>query len=181
MEKSVKAIVQRVYNKNHDGVKYKILVSACLLGEPVRYDGKIVPCEHPLLSRWQDEGRLIPFCPEVVGGLPIPRPPAEIIGGDGHDVLNKRATIETKAGRDVTQAFIAGADAALQRAKASRCRMAILTEKSPSCGRHMVYNGTFSAVRVPGMGVTAALLEKNGIPVFSQLDLDALLNCASNA
>ena len=174
MEKNIREIVQRICSKHHGGVEDKILVSACLLGERVRYDGKVVPCEHPLLSRWQDEGRLIPFCPEAVGGLPIPRPPAEIIGGEGHDVLTHRATVETQAGDDVTQAFMAGADAALRRAKASGCRMAILTEKSPSCGRNMIYDGTFSGIRVPGMGVTAALLEQNDIAVFSQLDIERL-------
>lgn len=152
------------------------MISACLVGERVRYDGNIVPCDHPLISKWRHEERLIPICPEVVGGLSIPRPPAEIIGGDGHDVLNYVATVETKTGEDVTRAFIAGADSALKRAWDMKCCMAVLTERSPSCGRNRIYDGRFRGVRVPGMGVTAALLEQNGIPVFSQHDLDALMD-----
>ena len=151
----------------------KILISGCLLGLPVRYDNKIQPVENKYIQKWHKEGRLVVVCPEVKGGLPIPRPPAEIMGGSGEDVLTGDACIHNSAGGDVTQPFISGAQAALELVQRFHIRMAILKEKSPSCGSHFIYDGTFSRRLIPGRGVTAALLIRNGVAVFSEKDLGA--------
>ena len=152
----------------------KILISACLVGNAVRYDGKTVKFDNPLLLKWQMENRLVPVCPEVAGGLKVPRAPAEINGTDGDAVLQKQAVILTKEGKDVTGAFVQGAEHTLRIAGKYHCRAAVLTEKSPSCGRHQIYDGSFSGIRKEGIGVTAALLEKNGIRVFNQYELEEL-------
>lgn len=147
----------------------KILVSACLLGEPVRYDGGSVPVRHPVLDRWIREGRVVPCCPEVAGGLPVPRPPAEIEGGAGGEaVLAGRARILDREGRDVTAPFRAGAEAALALARAEGAVLAVLKEGSPSCGSMEIHDGAFGGRRVPGEGLTAALLRGAGIPVFNE-------------
>ncbi len=162
--------VQKEVNRTME----KILISLCLLGETVRYDGKTVPCEHPLLLKWQQEQRLVSICPEVGGGLPVPRAPAEINGLDGNAVLKRKAVVLTKEDKDVTLAFIKGAEYTLEMAKKHNCSFAILTEKSPSCGSHLIYDGNFSGTIKKGMGVTAALLQKNGREVFSQFELEEL-------
>ncbi len=144
----------------------RILVSACLLGAPVRYDGAGKALGHPLLDRWQAEGRLVPVCPELMGGLPVPRPAAEIAGGDGDAVLDGHARIRTCDGADVTDAFRAGAEAALDAARAAGCRFALLMPRSPSCGTRDIHDGSFAGTLVPGRGVTAALLVRDGIAVY---------------
>ncbi|WP_067828440.1 DUF523 domain-containing protein [Actinomadura kijaniata] len=157
----------------------RILVSSCLLGRPVRYDGRGKPVRDDLFERWRAEGRLVPFCPEVAGGLPVPRPPAEIVGGDGADVLDGAARVVADTGEDVTEAFVAGARLALETARRAGARVALLKESSPSCGSRMIYDGTFTGTRVAGDGVTAALLEREGIRVFGEeglADLAALLD-----
>jgi len=141
----------------------KILISACLLGEHVRYDGGNCLQQSQLLWKWQEEGRLVALCPEVAGGLPVPRPPAEI-QPDGRII-----TIEE---REVTAAFRLGAEKALQLCKAHGITVAILKEGSPSCGSSKINDGTFSSTKVAGSGVTAQLLRENGIRVFSELELD---------
>ncbi len=146
----------------------RILVSSCLLGHRVRYDGRGKPSGDLLLARWRAEGRLVPFCPEVGGGLPVPRPAAEISGGTGGDVLDGRARVLTGDGADVTAYFVEGARLALARAAEYGARIAILKEASPSCGSGRVHDGTFAGRAVPGEGVTTALLERNGIAVFSE-------------
>ena len=151
-----------------------ILTSACLLGQPVRYDGKALPVRHPLWQQWQAEGRLLAFCPESAGGLPTPRAPAEIIGGDGAAVLDGLARVIDKSGLDVTEAFVAGAMAALQLAHSRPCQLAVLTDKSPSCGSRYIYDGGFSGRVQAGSGVTAALLRRHGIMVFAQDELEAV-------
>ena len=152
----------------------RILVSRCLLGEPVRFDGRAKPLGHPLVRKWQGEGRLVPTCPELLGGLAVPRAPAEIVDGDGADVLAGRARVRTITGADVTDAFIAGAEAARRLAEEQGCRFALLKEDSPSCGTHRIHNGTFSGGLRTGMGVTAALLEAVGLRVFSEHETEAL-------
>lgn len=152
----------------------RILVSSCLAGRSVRYDGAARPVGSDLFERWRAEGRLVPFCPEVSGGLAVPRPPAEIVGGDGHDVLNGTARVRTNTGADVTAEFLRGADLALDAARRSGARIALLKEGSPSCGSHRVYDGTFTGTSVPGDGVTTAVLERAGIRVFSEDDLPAV-------
>ena len=152
----------------------RILVSSCLAGRPVRYDGAAKPVAGDLFERWRAEGRLVPFCPEVSGGLPVPRPPAEIVGGDGGDVLDGTARILTRTGADVTGEFLRGARLALETAQRSGARLALLKEGSPSCGSHRIYDGTFTGGAAPGTGVTTALLRRSGIRVFSEDDLDAV-------
>ncbi|GAA4197510.1 DUF523 domain-containing protein [Microbispora amethystogenes] len=147
----------------------RILVSACLLGRRVRYDGGAKTSDDDLLARWRAEGRLVPFCPEVEGGLPVPRPPAEIEGGaGGAAVLAGEARILTPDGADVTEAFLSGARQALAAARSSGVRVAVLKEGSPSCGSLRIYDGAHRGRTVPGQGVTTALLELNGIRVFGE-------------
>jgi uncharacterized protein YbbK (DUF523 family) len=149
----------------------KVLVSACLLGNPVRYNGKFIPFENQILTDWQSEGRIVPVCPEVAGGLPVPRPRAEILNGDGSLVLDGRTGVITINGQDVTEYFLAGAHKALELARLHEIRLAVLKEGSPSCGSGYIYDGSFSGIKKPGKGVTIALLEMNGIRVFSEHEL----------
>ena len=142
------------------------LVSACLLGICTRYDGG--RCPVPQLIHLAARGLAVPVCPEVAGGLPVPRPPAEIVGGDGQAVLEGRARVLTIEGEDVTEAFLAGARQALETAQRLGIRQAVLKEDSPSCGCRRIYDGTFSGLRVSGRGVAAALLQRNGITVLSE-------------
>jgi uncharacterized protein YbbK (DUF523 family) len=151
----------------------KVLVSACLLGAKVRYHGGDARCEHPVLRRWLDEGRLVAVCPERDGGLPTPRPPAEIGGEDGgRGVLKTIALVRTREGSDVTAAFVHGAEEALATARAQGIRVAVLKDGSPSCGSTFTYDGTFTGARRPLPGVTAALLEQHGVRVFNERQLD---------
>ena len=152
----------------------RILVSSCLAGRPVRYDGAAKPMAGDLFERWRAEGRLVPFCPEVSGGLAVPRPPAEIVGGEGGDVLAGTARIITDTGKDVTDEFLQGARLALETARRSGAHVALLKEGSPSCGSHRVYDGTFTGASTTGTGVTTALLRRSGIRVFSEDELDAV-------
>lgn len=153
----------------------KILISACLLGRPVRYDGKGKPLHHPAIEKWQAAGRLVAFCPEQAGGLPTPRPPAEIENGmNGADVLLGHARVLEVTGDDVTAAFVAGAQKAVDVAEAEGCAFALLIDGSPSCGSSFIYDGTFSGTRHPGFGVTAALLQVAGIAVFSDRQIEQL-------
>jgi uncharacterized protein YbbK (DUF523 family) len=151
-----------------------ILISACLLGNPVRYNATDLFLEHPLITQWQQEGRLIPICPEVAGGLSVPRVPAEITSGDGVSVLQYKSKVLDKNHHDVTTAFIEGAQQALLLAQQKNCIAAILTEGSPSCGSQKIYDGSFSSIKKMGVGVTTALLEKNNIKVFNQYQLEQL-------
>ena len=140
----------------------KVLISACLLGEKVRYHGGDARCTNAILSRWSAEGRLVPFCPEVAGGLPVPRPAAEIVG----------ARVLTRDGVDVTAHFQEGARQAAALAAREGIRVAVLKEGSPSCGSGFVYDGRFTGERRPGQGLTAALLEEQGLRVFAEHQLD---------
>ena len=150
----------------------RVLVSACLLGEKVRYNAADVSSGSRILEEWLREGRIVSFCPEVAGGLSVPRPPAEIQGATGAEVLAGTAVVVTRTGEDVTQAFVRGAELGLQAALAGRVGLAVLKEGSPSCGSGFVYDGSFTSRRTPGKGVTAALLERSGIRVFSDLEID---------
>jgi uncharacterized protein YbbK (DUF523 family) len=153
----------------------KILISACLLGYAVRYDGNSKPLVHPAIDRWRDEGRLVTICPELAGGMSVPRPPAEIENGmTGADVLAGRARVMEVTGGDVTAAFVAGAHAALEFAQAHGCTHALLIDGSPSCGSGFIYDGAFAGRKHAGTGVTAALFEDAGIRVFSDRQIDAL-------
>ncbi|WP_116245258.1 DUF523 domain-containing protein [Nocardiopsis sp. FIRDI 009] len=150
----------------------RVLISSCLVGRRVRYDGGAKTVVDDVLERWRAEGRLVPYCPEVAGGLPVPRPPAEIEpGATAADVLEGRARILTPDGRDVTEDFVAGARSTLATARARGVAVAVLKEGSPSCGGNVVYDGTFGGHRVPGEGVTTRLLRDHGIEVFSEDEL----------
>jgi uncharacterized protein YbbK (DUF523 family) len=143
----------------------KVVVSSCLLGSPVRYDGRDKKSNHPVLQRWLDEGRVVSVCPEMLGGLGTPRPPAEIVPGT--------QGVITSGGEDVTAAFREGARTAGEQASAFNVRVAVLKEGSPSCGSTFVYDATFSGTRVAGAGITTQLLRSRGIAVFSEEQLDA--------
>jgi uncharacterized protein YbbK (DUF523 family) len=145
-----------------------VLVSACLAGCECRYDG--AANETSTVARLVAEGRAVPVCPEEEGGLSTPRPPAEIVGGDGHDVLAGRARVITRDGKDVTDAYIAGARKALEAAQEAGASQAILKSRSPSCGRGQLYDGSFSRTLADGDGVTTALLRTNGIEVMTEED-----------
>lgn len=148
------------------------------MGHAVRYDGSAKPLIHPAMQRWQEEGRLVTLCPEMSAGLPVPRPPAEIEGGqNGEAVLAGVARVLENTGRDVTAAFLSGAENALRLARDHDCRFALLIDGSPSCGSGFIYDGTFSGARQPGNGVVAALLRREGIAVYPHTHIEALEAC----
>jgi uncharacterized protein YbbK (DUF523 family) len=152
----------------------RILISACLVGEPTRFDGTAVPCETAEIARWRAEGRLLPVCPEVAGGCPAPRPPAEIEpAGTAEAVLAGRARVRDASGADVSEAFMRGAEATLETARRAGARLAVLKDRSPSCGSTVVHDGTFSGRTIAGRGLTAELLERHGIRVFSEAQTEA--------
>jgi uncharacterized protein YbbK (DUF523 family) len=139
------------------------LVSACLLGINCNFEGKNWK-QTELLEEFK-KGNLFPICPEVMGGLPIPRVPAEIIGGTGADVLDGKAKVVNMDGVDVTEQFLRGANEALRLAKIVGANEVLLTEKSPSCGCGRIFDGTFTEKFKDGDGVTCALLNRNGIKI----------------
>lgn len=145
-----------------------ILVSSCLLGNRVKYSGG--SNDNELLMRYSHY--LTAICPEAAGHLPIPRPPAELQEGDGKAVLRGRAKVLNKHGEDVTVNFLQGANRILDIVKKNRVRVAILKANSPSCGKDMIYDGSFSGNKIDGEGVTAALLKENGVKVYSEDELD---------
>ena len=151
----------------------KILISACLLGKRVRYDGNSLPISERILKQWQSDGRVISVCPEVDAGMSIPRAPAEISKGDGNDVLADDALVLDRNGKNVTEYFINGAELALSLCKKHDVKFALLAESSPSCGSKTIYDGRFVGNKKTGVGVTTALLQKNGIQVFSQFSISA--------
>jgi uncharacterized protein YbbK (DUF523 family) len=143
-----------------------ILVSSCLAGLEVRYNGT-----HSLnikLRKLVEENKAITICPELLGGFSTPREPAEIIGGDGEDVLDGKAKVIEKSGRDVTEIYLKGAYATLEKAKKINATIVVLKENSPSCGSLMIYNGEFKGKKIIGNGVTSALLKRNGLQVISE-------------
>lgn len=141
----------------------RLLVSACLLGARCRYDGA---CKaHPLAGELAKRHQLVPVCPEQLGGLPTPRPPAE----------RRDGRIVTKDGTDVTEPFCRGAEEALALCRLLGCEAALLKERSPSCGQGMIYDGTFSGTLAAGDGVTAAALKEAGVPVYGESEVEKLL------
>ena len=141
----------------------KLLVSACLLGLPCRYDG--ASKGHPLLPDLLERHTLVPVCPEQLGGLPTPRPPAERRG----------ERVVTQCGTDVTVQYRRGAQEALTLCRMFHCDAALLKERSPSCGRGEIYDGTFSGALAPGDGITAELLVARGVAVYGESRLRELL------
>jgi len=141
-------------------------VSACFAGIHCRFDQRHQQVDEIL--ELVKKGEAIPICPEQMGGLSTPRSPAEIVGGDGEDVLDGKAKVINREGKDVTEAFLQGAREALRIAQTVGAQKAILKERSPSCGSCMIYDGSFSGKKKPGIGVTAALLRRHGIEVCSE-------------
>ncbi|WP_342469980.1 DUF523 domain-containing protein [Ureibacillus sp. FSL K6-3587] len=143
-----------------------ILVSSCLAGLKVRYNG--THCLDEKVAKLIEEKKAVAVCPEVLGGLSTPREPAEIIGGDGNDVLDGKAKVVTENGKDVTEHFLRGAYATLEVAKKVGATLVVLKENSPSCGSTMIYSGEFNGQKIAGDGVTSALLKRNGFKVISE-------------
>lgn len=147
---------------------HKILVSGCLNGRPIRFNSTNVSVESKIWDRWESEGRLVAFCPELAAGFPVPRAPAEIVGSTASVVLQGMGRVEEDNGTDVTDMFVAGARLAARRAMVEGCVIAVLTDGSPSCGTTYAYDGTFTGGTVDGMGVTAQLLHDQGLRVFPE-------------
>lgn len=143
-----------------------ILISACLAGLSVRYNGTNSLDEK--IQRLMLENKAITVCPELMGGFSTPREPAEIVGGNGGDVLDGKATVIERTGRDVTELYLKGAYATLQKALEVDASLVVLKEYSPSCGSAMIYNGAFNGTKLLGEGVTTALLRRHGIEVLSE-------------
>jgi uncharacterized protein YbbK (DUF523 family) len=144
----------------------KILVSACLLGYPVRYDGNSTPLKSlAWLQQLQQQNRIVIICPEQEGGLPTPRAPAE----------RQQDKVITITGQDVTQEFDIGAQKALDLCQQHDIKIALLKAKSPSCGNKQIYNGQFNDALIVGQGMTAELLSKHGIEVYSELEIEQLM------
>lgn len=141
----------------------KILTSECLYGgRIVRYDGAEVPLTHPTYLKWKKEGRLIPVCPEVFGGLPTPRP----------DSQRRGDKVIARTGADVTGEYTKGAVEALRLAREHDVAFAIMKQKSPSCGSKRIYDGTFTGTIVPGQGIAVEMLREAGFKVFAEEDID---------
>ena len=145
-----------------DGME-KILISACLIGDKTRYDGK--SNYHPLIKKLLEKYELVPFCSEVEGGLSIPRKPSEI-------VKDKVMSVD---GKDITKNYQKGAEKALNICKYLDIKVAILKDGSPACGVHQIHDGKFSGKKIKGMGITASLLSRNGIRVISEDEIETLL------
>ena len=144
----------------------KILISRCFLGENVRYNNVVSTLVHPLLVLWQQQKRFIPICPEISGGLPVPREAAEI-----QQNTNK---VITKSGINVSTQFNLGAQQALTLCQQHHIRFALLKESSPSCGSAHIYDGSFTNNKILGQGVTSQLLTQHNIKIFSENTLEAL-------
>lgn len=147
----------------------KIVVSACLVGAKVRYDGADNYCDNMVFCKWLAEGRMVTVCPEFASGCSVPRPPVEIVGiNSGAGVFNGTSQVMTKGGIDVSDMFISGAKTALNLVLQNSIKIGILKNKSPSCGCSKVYDGSFSKIVIDGDGVTASLLKQEGIEVYSE-------------
>ncbi|MDO4481170.1 MAG: DUF523 domain-containing protein [Bacillota bacterium] len=141
----------------------KILVSECLYGgRTVRYDGGDVTENHPVFLKWKEEGRLIPICPEVFGGLPVPRPDSQRIGDK----------VKTGAGKDVTEEYTKGAREVLRLAEENDVIFAVMKQDSPSCGSRYIYDGTFTDTKKEGQGLAVEYLRNAGFKVFGEEELD---------
>lgn len=144
----------------------KLMVSACLLGEPCRYDGGSKPVA--ALCDLREKAEIIPFCPECAGGLPIPRPPAEIQNGTGEDVWKGRARVVDRKGIDRTDAFCEGARKSLALYQQHQPDWVITKANSPSCGLGQIYDGSFSGSLRSGNGVAMALLLESGARIMTE-------------
>ena len=147
----------------------RVVVSACLAGVACTHEAR--PKTRDWAVRLVAEGRAVLVCPEVAGGLPIPRPAAEMQGGDGGEVLDGRARVVDEHGTDVTAAYLAGAATASEAARAANAALAVLKARSPSCGCGRVYDGAFGGTLIDGDGVTAARLKREGLHVVSDEEI----------
>ena len=153
----------------------RILVSACLIGWPVRWDGSAKTAHHPLLAKWAEEGRLVPLCPETMAGMATPRPAVEIApDSTAADVLAGSGAVRDAAGGDHADAFREGARIALATARVRAARFALTTDGSPSCGATLIADGTHSGRRRLGEGVTVRALRDAGVEVFTLDDIELL-------
>lgn len=144
----------------------KLLVSSCLLGMATRYDGKSKKAISDTdLERLSEKYHIVPFCPEIYGGLPTPRIPSERIFD----------TVKMKDGSDVTENYKKGASEALALCRSMNIKKALLKEKSPSCAKYEIYDGSFTGTLVNGKGVASELLQNNGIEVFNENEIAELL------
>ncbi|WP_080797035.1 GNAT family N-acetyltransferase [Arabiibacter massiliensis] len=150
----------------------KIAVSSCLLGEPCRYDGRSCPDEAVRSLRDVSGVELVPLCPEELGGLPTPRMPSEIVTAE------RALRVVDAEGADVTDAYLAGAAKAVERAQERGCRLAVLKAKSPACGCGRIYDGAFSGTLVPGYGVAARALREAGVRTVDEVLLAACLRAS---
>ena len=139
-----------------------VLISACLLGVSCRYDGLSKPLDTKIIENLRSRYHLIPICPEIFGGLPTPRIPAEI-------QADRR--VLRKDGKDITDEYKKGAKEALRLAKLFDCKLAILKERRPSCGSGVIYDGSFTGNKINGDGITAELLKKEGIRIIGESEL----------
>ncbi len=148
----------------------RIAVSACLLGERCRYDGDSKPDDAVLALRDSGCYEVVAVCPEIAGGLGVPRAPSEIVTDDdiGTEGDNGALRVVDAEGVDRTDAFVLGAQRTLDAMRKSGCELAILKDKSPSCGSNFVHDGTFSDTLVPGCGVTTRLLQDAGFTVIDE-------------
>lgn len=145
-----------------------ILISGCLCGNNLSYNGTIK--EDGKLRKLVEQGKAVPVCPELLGGLSVPRERSEIAGGGtGEQVLLGKCAVITESGKDVTKNFIRGAKKVLLIAKKNGIKKALLKAHSPACGSGLIYDGTFTGRLVKGDGVTAALLKKNNIMIINGL------------
>ncbi|MDI6817270.1 MAG: DUF523 domain-containing protein [Actinomycetota bacterium] len=151
-------------------VSKRYIVSSCLAGLATRYDATAAPCGS--VEAAVEQGVAIAFCPEQGGGLTTPRAPAEIVGGDGCDVLTGNARVITRNGEDVTEEFVQGARQMLILARLTHASAAILKSRSPSCGAGSIYDGTFSGNMVEGDGVAAALLREAGLEIITEKEFE---------
>ncbi|HUM84124.1 MAG TPA: DUF523 domain-containing protein [Lachnospiraceae bacterium] len=146
----------------------KILVSQCLYGgKTVRYDGGDTTETNPIFLKWKKEGRLIPVCPEVFGGLPVPRPDSQRVDGK----------VLTGSGKDVTAEYIKGAREALRLAKENDIIFAVMKQDSPSCGSRFIYDGTFTDTKISGQGLAVEYLRNAGYRVFGEESLEQAEAC----
>ncbi|MDC5396540.1 DUF523 domain-containing protein [Acinetobacter baumannii] len=150
-----------------------LLISACLIGEPVRYDGR--SCLHTKLKQLFLNKKSHALCPELLGGFTTPRLPAEIVGGTGQDVLDGKAKILDSSGLDVTELYLKGAYRTLDIARQIQATCVVLKENSPSCGSQKIYNGTFQGEKITGVGITTALLQRHGFEVISENEIEEWL------
>ncbi len=158
--------------------KEKIIISSCMCGNQVRYNGSgagNLIVENNIVKKWHQENRLILVCPELLAGLTTPRPAAEIFGCGGESVFSGQGKVVSQDGQDFTDDFIQGVIQALKIVKLHNVKLAILKDYSPSCGTENIHDGSFLKRTYYGLGVTAALLAQNNVRLFnaSKIDLAA--------